>query len=150
MLKRYETRGMMEWHPLLRAGKSTVRIPFTGGHLSGYGTTAATFETRDKVVQTIIEKSEYFRSGRIRLSCTIPESDDNKVHDKGVPTRLKNIKAFNNIEDAAEWLAMEKGIPSSRLLTREQCLEEGRRHGIDIRISDRSSPTGTSGKGVGK
>lgn len=64
-MKRYEVRGMMEWHPEFRVGRSRLTVPFTGGHLCGGACTPASFETADPVVQIVIEQSAYFRSGMI-------------------------------------------------------------------------------------
>lgn len=68
MKKRYEVRGMMEWHTVFAAGRSRIRVSFIGGHLCGGGSTPAVYETSDPVVQKVIERSGAFRSGRIRLA----------------------------------------------------------------------------------
>lgn len=71
MRKTYGAPGLMEWHALIRTGRSKVRIPFTGGSQSGYGAVPAQFTTDNAVLQRIIETSGYFRSGRIRLLETV-------------------------------------------------------------------------------
>ena len=65
--KRYEVRGMMEWHPVFRAGRTRLQVSFTGGHLCGGACTPAAYETSDSVVQAVIEASAAFRSGRINV-----------------------------------------------------------------------------------
>lgn len=57
----------MEWHPVFRAGRTRIQVPFTGGHLCGGACTPASYETSDPVVQMVIERSAAFRQGRIRL-----------------------------------------------------------------------------------
>lgn len=71
MRKRYEVRGMMEWHPLFEAGRARLHVAFTGGHLGDGCSVPAAFETGDPVVQRVIESSKEFRSGRIRLARTL-------------------------------------------------------------------------------
>lgn len=72
MKKRYEVRGMMEWHPVFNVGRTRIAVSFTGGHLCGGGTTPAVFETDNPVVQAVIENSDAFRSNRIRLAWVEP------------------------------------------------------------------------------
>lgn len=57
--------GLTEWHAVIRAGKASIRIPFTGGMLSGYGCTPATFETTSEALAKIIERSDYYQSKKI-------------------------------------------------------------------------------------
>lgn len=63
----YGVMGMMEWIALIPAAHNTVRVRFSGGSMSGYGVTPATFTTTNPVVMEMIEKSEYFERGKIRL-----------------------------------------------------------------------------------
>lgn len=63
----YGVSGMMEWIALIPAGQNIVRVRFSGGSLSGYGVTPATFTTANPVVMRLIEESGYFRRGKIRL-----------------------------------------------------------------------------------
>ncbi|MBO5445672.1 MAG: hypothetical protein J5995_10085 [Muribaculaceae bacterium] len=76
MKKRYEVSGMMEWHPVFCIGRTRMRVSFTGGHLCGGGTTPASYETDDPVVQAVIEGSAEFRRKRIRLAWSRPEPDN--------------------------------------------------------------------------
>lgn len=73
MRKTYEVRGMMEWHPMFKAGRTRIRVSFQGGHMCAGGATAATYATSDPVVQAVIERSEAFRKGKIRLAASRPE-----------------------------------------------------------------------------
>lgn len=63
----YGVNGMMEWIALIPVGRNIVRVRFSGGSLSGYGVTPATFTTTNTVVMKMIENSSYFRRGKIRL-----------------------------------------------------------------------------------
>ena len=70
MKKRYEVKGMMEWHPVFKIGRGTLQVSFTGGYLCGGARTSASFETSDPVVQKVIECSKPYRSQKIRLVYT--------------------------------------------------------------------------------
>lgn len=66
-LKRYGAIGVMEWQLNLPVGKATVHVEFKGGFENKYGIHPATFMTTDPIVQTVIERSYYFASGKIKL-----------------------------------------------------------------------------------
>ena len=83
MKKRYDVRGMMEWHPEFRVGRTRLQVSFTGGHLCGGACTPASFETSDAVVQKVIEDSAAYRSGLISIGM---------VMDDGHPDRIPSRK----------------------------------------------------------
>lgn len=62
----YGVYNMIEWHALLRMGKATVKVPFTGGSITTQGVTPATFTTEDPIVQFAIESSPQFKNGKIK------------------------------------------------------------------------------------
>jgi hypothetical protein len=62
-LKKYGAIGVMEWP----VGKATVHVEFKGGFENKFGIHPATFMTTDPIVQTVIERSYYFVSGKITL-----------------------------------------------------------------------------------
>ena len=66
-LKKYGAIGVMEWQLNLPVGKATVHVEFKGGFENKYGIHPATFMTTDPIVQTVIEHSYYFASGKIKL-----------------------------------------------------------------------------------
>ena len=65
--KTYGVRGLMEWVCSIACGKAVLNVSFTGGTLTGYGVTPATYVTEDPMKQAIIENSSYFKNGRIKL-----------------------------------------------------------------------------------
>ena len=71
----YGVSGMMEWIALIPVGRNIVRVRFSGGSLSGYGVTPATFTTTNAVVMKMIEDSSYYRRGKIRLISKEKEAD---------------------------------------------------------------------------
>lgn len=62
----YGVYGLTEWQALIPAGKAVVRVSFTGGSASGFGIVPATFSTESPVIKSLIERSHYFRNGKIR------------------------------------------------------------------------------------
>lgn len=66
-LKKYGAIGVMEWQLNLPVGKATVHVEFKGGFENKYGIHPATFMMTDPIVQTVIERSYYFASGKIKL-----------------------------------------------------------------------------------
>lgn len=66
-LKKYGAIGVMDWQLNLPVGKATVHVEFKGGFENKYGIHPATFMTTDPIVQTVIERSYYFASGKIKL-----------------------------------------------------------------------------------
>ena len=131
---------MMEWHPVFKVGRSSLRVSFTGGHLCGGACTAASYETSDPVVQTVIEGSEAFRSKRIRLVYTEPEtgsqphSESNLVVER-TPCASTESKTFeySNEEDIYEYLEHTHGIPAEDLSTKGSCYDVAKRLGIELR-----------------
>lgn len=61
----YGVHGLTEWHAVIKAGKASVRIPFTGGTITGYGCTPALFATHSEALAKIIEQSDFFLQQRI-------------------------------------------------------------------------------------
>lgn len=142
--KRYEVRGMMEWHPEFRAGRTRIRVSFTGGHLCGGACTPATYETSDPVVQKVIEDSLAFRQGRIRhvMEGGYPVGGRvmGSVHSDRRPegpeaARVCGLTVFEyrDIEDISDFLQFKKGVPLERLSSEEGCFKEAERLGVVLK-----------------
>ncbi len=65
--KTYGVSGLMDWTTNIKAGKATINVHFSGGALTAYGVTPATYSTANPLFQIVIENSEYYKSGRITL-----------------------------------------------------------------------------------
>ena len=146
----------MEWHPEFRVGRTRLQVSFTGGHLCGGAATPASFETSDPVVQAVIERSAPFRRGRIRLggethsepsSCAAKDSVADMPHGRAPHMALAaqpaipdpphtglTVMEFDDIDKASDFLQHEKGIDLDRLITPEQCHEEARRLGLQLKL----------------
>lgn len=153
MRKKYEVAGMMEWHPIFMAGKTRIQVSFRGGNLCGGASTAASYETSDPVVQAVIEHSDAFRNGRIKLgrswkdccSKTPRSSNDKKtpqspsvdksspvVQDKPeVPKKTFRLE-YHDIGEVTDLLHYKKGVPVERLFDEESCRKEAAILGIEI------------------
>lgn len=129
--KVYGVKGVIEWHALIPCGKSTMSVKFTGGTLTGYGISPARFATNDRMVQDIIERSEYFKCGKIILMNVYGEVNDNasdksskansQAQSKDDDGSDKEVIAVSSIEDAREVLK-ERGISWTKLKTESAVL----------------------------
>lgn len=86
-IKTYSVAGMMEYQTLVRIGKNSTKINFTGGSISNGCTQPARFSTKNLIIQNAIEGSDEFKRGRIRLERAIDlneeiivEKPDPKMH----------------------------------------------------------------------
>ncbi|MDE6023214.1 MAG: hypothetical protein K2G13_06900 [Muribaculaceae bacterium] len=153
MRKKYEVAGMMEWHPIFMAGKTRVQVSFKGGNLCGGASTAASYETSDPVVQAVIEHSDAFRIGRIRLGRSWEECcthSSRNSHDKKLSQNPQANKStgvakdkpkiskksfrfeYQNMGQVTDLLHYDKGVPVERLLDEESCRKEAAILGIEL------------------
>ena len=90
--KTYGVQGYMEWQALIRCGKATVTVHFSGGSLTGYGVTPAEFTTENPMTQAIIENSDHFKKGKIFLMREIEGTGKFKEFVKGQHANEGNHK----------------------------------------------------------
>lgn len=146
--KKYEVAGMMEWHPVFKVGRTRLHVSFTGGHLCSGGNTPASYETSDPVVQTVIEKSAAFRSGKIRIGAVIESGkaeNSNMSELRNEPAmsvgtytavtapRNEFVMEYEDIEEVYEFLQHQKGVPLERLCSPDSCVTEAKRLGIVLK-----------------
>lgn len=74
--KKYGVDNLMDWKAQISVGKAKVTVHFTGGALTRFGVTPATFTTKDVFFQRVIENSGYFKEGRIYLMDSVEVPDD--------------------------------------------------------------------------
>lgn len=91
--KTYGVSNLMDWTAQIKVGKASMSVHFTGGALTAYGVTEATYSTTNPVFQHAIENSAYFKSGRIKLMSAMEVPDD-----EGTKARKERAarKAANN------------------------------------------------------
>lgn len=63
----YGVPGLVDWVAQIKVGAATVNVHFSGGALTAYGVTPAEYTTDNPFLQRVIEQSQYFKSGRIRV-----------------------------------------------------------------------------------
>ena len=90
--KTYGVHGYMEWQALIRCGKATLTVHFSGGSLTGYGVTPAEFTTENPMTQAIIENSDYFKKGKIFLMREVEGTGKFKEFVKGQHANEGNHK----------------------------------------------------------
>lgn len=138
-MKTYGVYGLMDWQPIIRVGRAKFCPLFTGGGATAYGQTPAKYATSNEVCQRIIEDSDYFKSGHIKLLYTneIEDAKDLEVcaesHDDGAEYVEK---VFPSMGDAASYVAETFGTPKSKLRTREAIVSAGKAHNVNIKIAD--------------
>ena len=74
--KTYGTKDLKDWTVNIKSGNASLRVNFEGGAATVRGIIPATYTTADPVKQAIIEKSEYFKHGRIYVEQQIEVPDD--------------------------------------------------------------------------
>ena len=138
-MKTYGVYGLMDWQPIIRVGRAKFCPLFTGGGATAYGQTPAKYATSNEVCQRIIENSDYFKSGHIKLLYTneIEEAKDLEVcaesHDDGAEYVEK---VFPSMGDAASYVTDSFGTPKSKLRTRDAIVSAGKAHNVNIKIAD--------------
>lgn len=117
----------MEWHPVFKVGRSRLQISFTGGNLCGGAATAASFETSDPVVQRVIEDSDYFQNGKIRLARTWDETPQKKE-----PQKIIAQLEYTDIGNLRDSLHYDYKLPILKLKDEESCRKEAEKLGIQL------------------
>jgi hypothetical protein len=74
--KTYGVSGLMDWTTQIKVGKAAISFHFTGGALTAYGVTPAQYSTANPIYQNVIEGSEYYKNGRIKLLGQMEVADD--------------------------------------------------------------------------
>lgn len=155
--KTYGVYNLMEWQ--CNVGGKTIN--FTGGAFTGYGIRPAQYTTRELFLQTLIENSRFFKSGRIKLLKTFATDEEIKVQsppvkkvsepapkpevpstlseevpltkEQGTATTLTgNGLHVTDRDDAVCKLNKDYGIALSRLTTRAAILEAAKAVGVTL------------------
>lgn len=141
--KTYGVYNLMEWQ--CDIGGHTVN--FTGGSFTGYGVRPAQYTTKELFLQTLIERSRFFRSGRIKLLQSRPTDEDiivqrapKKVAETAATETTETVDAEASTEptvlvvsdrdDAVTKLNTLYGIAKRRMNTRAAILAEAAAAGV--------------------
>lgn len=76
-IKTYGIYGLLEWHGILKVGGVDMKVSFTNGSTTAYGVSPATLITKDELTQFVIEHSDKFKKGVIKLISqkALPEAE---------------------------------------------------------------------------
>ena len=129
-LKVYGVNGLMEWHCQIATGGATFHFEFVDGIMTAHGSTPAKFKTENILFQNIIENSNYFKNGRIKLLKTIVlEADEPKVE---LPKdEVKKIKV-SCLEDAKQILCDEYGVDALSLTGKRSIVNAAKERKIEF------------------
>ena len=83
--------------------------------MSAFGVIPATYKTSDVVMQHIIERSNYFASGKITLLRTFATEEEIKAEEAKKTSTIK----VASIEDARDYLVDKFGAVKSELRSRK-------------------------------
>lgn len=97
-IKVYGIIGLLEWHGTIESHGLKMKLDFTNGSTTAFGVAPATFTTKDELTQRIIENSEKFKNGRIKLIRTIPlpEEKPAKIENEEQKKAAVTPSAANN------------------------------------------------------
>jgi len=150
-IKTYGIDGLLEWHGSIDSNGVKMKVHFTNGSLTAVGVAPATFTTKNELTQRIIENSDQFKSGRIRLTmcAELPGEKEKPAaaagkqatdqaqaanavsQDSGVKGEKKQVKV-SSVEDAKDYLVENYGLKSSNLRTRAACIAAGEENGVEF------------------
>ena len=134
-IKTYGINGLLEWHGTINSHGVKMKLDFTNGSVTAFGVAPATFTTKDELTQYIIEGSDQFQKGRIRLIATYPmeapkaevKAEEPKPEAEEQP--LKEVKV-SSLDDAKEYLIENFGMASSKLRSRVQIVNGAKINGV--------------------
>lgn len=91
---------MMEYQAVIKIGRSQMKVLFTDGSATGYGTNPAMYTTDNLMVQEAIENSDHFKRGRIHIvNSTDLEEEVHVVRNRGTGTGDLAEVPDNNVEE---------------------------------------------------
>lgn len=110
--KTYGVEGLIDWQTEIKAGKAKMVVNFSGGGLTSFGVTPATYTTENILYQHIIENSTQFKSGKIKLlrSTALDETAPISAPTETPTRKLQDIDSVANCADARMWLRENKNI----------------------------------------
>lgn len=136
--KTYGIYGLLEWHGYVTSGTTRMKVSFTNGSTSAWGVAPATFNTKDALTQHIIENSDQFKGGRIRLvrSVEIAEPKKAKAQETKAATDEANAKdktlSFSYNDEAKDYLVENFGAERAKIMTRRQIEDFAKGKGYTI------------------
>lgn len=110
--KVYGAYNMTEWEILLPVAGRIMKIPFSGGTISGTGIRPAAFTTQNEIIQFALENSLHFKSGRVQLIDETDIEDPKAESEEAQETSTDNEDVADNftevevgsLEEAVDYL----------------------------------------------
>lgn len=132
-LKTYGIHGLLEWHGTIHSNGMTMQLDFTNGSTTAYGIAPASYSTKNELTQHIIENSDEFKSGRIRLIRSIVLAEDKKpaANSKDGKT-AKDYKEVTKTQEAKDILQKEYGYNVENIRSKAQAHEAAKAVGISF------------------
>ena len=115
-IKTYGIYGLLEWHGYVEGNGVKMKVDFTNGSATAWGVAPATFTTKHELTQLIIENSDMFKKGRIKIVRSTPLPEENKAETKAKPATAQPKPAETQPETPAE-AAMPQGESDTRVIT---------------------------------
>ena len=66
-MKTYIAKGLLDFQMSVNVQGAIIRICFSGGYMGPNGVVSARYSTDNPALQKIIEQSEHFKIGRVKL-----------------------------------------------------------------------------------
>jgi len=119
--KTYGIIGLLEWHGIVNSNGVRMKVDFTNGSVTAYGVAPATFTTEDALTQHLMENSQQFKDGKIKIVRQVALSpsaevtaetvtDIEKVRKVVPKEKLREILEVYNCSDARIWLKEHKDV----------------------------------------
>ena len=132
-LKIYGINGLLEWHGTLNSNGIRMKVDFTNGSTTAYGVAPATFMTKDEVTQNVVENSNEFKSGRIKLLRTVPlEKEEPAKSKEEAKSTTKEYPEVTGTQKAKEVLQNEYGYDTSQIRSKADAHEAAKKYGISF------------------
>ncbi|MBD5210964.1 MAG: hypothetical protein HDS77_06840 [Bacteroidales bacterium] len=145
-IRTYSVEGFIDWQCEIPVGRAKATLHFSGGAMTAYGVTPATYSTGDPVKQKIIENSTFYKNGRIKLLRKTGEPDP-------VKPRVPKAKKMPAVENTAPALSPEpKAEPytpvfkSPELTVTDHVAEASSQSGDDISETEAETIESTADK----
>ena len=137
--KTYCVEGMLDYVAQVSADGITLDLHFKGGIISQYGVVPAHYTTDNPLIQRVIEKSEGFTRGRIKLleqeEIALPSSKEDSV--TAATPEEETVVPLDKVEvgslaDARLYLEEHFGVAPSSVHTKAQIKNAAAANGIEF------------------
>lgn len=122
MKKRYEMYGFVECIIAKRVKNKVLTAHFEGGNINRNMPMPATFTTKDKELQQLVENSKEYKQGVITLAYTEEATTEEAV---------QKVEGVESLQSARAYLG-KQGVTLDRLQTKKDILSVAKELGIEF------------------